>query len=93
MGKTKNKSHSEVEHLRGENKKLRSEVRQLQKLVKSLQKMEHMYEDNKDVPDEPVLLATKIMCDSCGKGHMEEMYLLDRLYGTCNVCDHRKRLK
>lgn len=55
--------------------------------------MEHMYEDNKDVPDEPVLLATKIMCDSCGKGHMEEIYLLDRLYGTCVVCGHRKRLK
>lgn len=91
MGKTKNKTHSEVEYLRGENKRLRSENRQLQKLVKSLQKHEHMYES---IPDEPEELEVKlIQCGECAKGHFNEMEILDKVYGVCNVCGHRKRLK
>lgn len=91
MGKTKNRSHSELEHLRGEIKELRKENRQLHKLLKTLQKHEHMFEKTEETKDEPEVKL--IQCSECFKGSFTEINILDKVFGTCNVCGHRKRLK
>lgn len=91
MGKTKNKNHSEIEFLRGENKKLKSENRQLRKLLKQLEKHEHMYNSTPEVPEEPEVKL--IQCGECMRGHFVEMEIMGKVYGTCSICGHRKRLK
>ena len=45
MAKTKSKSRTEVEVLRGENRKLRSENKKLLREIKDLSKRSHFYEE------------------------------------------------
>lgn len=56
-----------------------------------------MYEKREQNPEpevkETVLLDQRLACDSCGKGHYDELVLLDKVYGTCDTCGERKRLK
>lgn len=96
MGKTKNKTHSELEHLRGENKELRAENRSLKRRLRELEKHEHMFEEHEqsdEKPEEVNMEDTYIRCTECGKGVMKEYELMGRVYGTCTVCGERKKLR
>jgi len=84
MGKTYKKSGSEIEHLRGE-------VRRLKKIIRQLQKSAHVYNNIKDlVEDPPDEEDEKITCDECGKGEIKVLALGNKQVITCTVCDHRK---
>ena len=91
MSKTAKKNRSEVEVLRGENRKLRSENKKLLRQLKDLQKKSHFYEE---VMDEVVHdVDVKNTCRSCGKGEILS-YDLGRLrLDKCTLCDFEKRTK
>lgn len=97
MSKTKNKSHKRNEEERGYIRELESRVRQLEQELKQVRKWnqpqdtdERNYDSEDTYPD----LKKKLQdCDECGKGKYEEFELLGKIFGTCNICGNRKRLK
>lgn len=86
MGKTRQKTHSEIEHLRSEN-------RQLRKRLKTLQKQKHFYDKIIDEVVEEEQPESKMRpCSDCGKGFMEEFEILGKIFGTCSTCGFRERI-
>lgn len=90
MSRNKNKSKSEVEHLRGENKRLQKINRSLRRENKGLRDRAHFYEEATDsaVFSEP----QKHQCANCGKGCI---FILDLKYvkfAICDVCGHKKKI-
>lgn len=92
MGKTKNRTHSELEHLRGQLKELRAENKSLKRRLRELEKHEHMYETTEEIEEHQEEIK-KIKCPECFKGHLDEIEILNKVFGTCNVCGHRKKLR
>ena len=92
MAKTKNKSHSEVEHLRGENKKLKSENRQLKRRLSQLVKEAHFYENIVEEETEDIKIKRNT-CKLCGKGILEELDLTHIVVVRCDTCDFRESKK
>lgn len=91
MSKSRQKSHSETEHLRGEIKRLKSENRNLRKRVKELDKRAHFYEEIADEIIEDV--KPKDTCKHCGKGVLSEIDLVHVILTKCDVCDYQRRRK
>lgn len=97
----KNKSKNGEEWLRGQIRELQKENRALKKQLKQIQKKEHIFDNDQDEDlssdseDTQVILRKVIKClsDSCGKGVYDEMELMSKLYGKCNVCGDQRRLK
>lgn len=92
MGKVKNQNRSELEFLRGENRKLRSELRRLQKLNKNLDRKSHFYENIVEDSAEDIEIAHET-CGECGKGNLiiTELPHIDIL--VCSTCEHRTIIK
>lgn len=77
---------SEIRSLRKENKSLKQRIKQLEKA-------EHIFEERLD-PEEIEPPVQKLhTCESCGKGKLIEFEIMNKVYGTCNVCSERVRLK
>ena len=77
---------SEIRSLRKENKALHQRVKQLEKA-------QHIYEERLD-PEEIEPVKHKFTtCSDCAKGKYIEFEIMGRTYGTCNICNHRERLK
>lgn len=87
MSKTYKKSGSELEWLRGE-------VKRLKKLVRQLQKSAHVYNNIKDLVEDPPDQEDdeKLICNECGKGEIKILDLGNKQVITCTICDHRKVL-
>lgn len=74
-------------------------MRTLRKELQYFKKRDHISDRSQDVEvasdseDTQVTLETRKRCEECGKGHYEEIELMGRTYGTCTVCENRKRLK
>lgn len=86
MSKTYKKSGSELEHLRGE-------IRRLKRIIKQLQKSAHVYNNIKDLVEDPPDQddhVEKVICDECGKGEIKVLDLGNKQVITCTICDHRK---
>lgn len=84
------------EELLGELRGLRKLVKSLRQRIKQLEKKEHVFDQEMSVAGEPEELPVgkqKLLCLDCGKGTYDEYELMDKIYGTCNVCGYRKRLK
>lgn len=99
MGKIRNKNHDETRHYKGIIRDLQKQVRQLQKQLKYYSKREHILEDNQEEikeiiakKEEQVQTPKRIKCSECNQGYYDELSLLNKLYGTCDNCGHRKRL-
>ncbi len=98
MGKVKNKSHSELEHLRGLVKELKKENGQLRRQLKDAGKYQHQYED---VIENSILEQTQeevvenvAYCPSCNKGKLQhKISILDKEIFECDQCDFRKVVK
>lgn len=89
MSKTKQRNHSELDHLRGRVKKLESQNRQLRRRLKSLDKREHLYEDLLEAVSEDIVIEPK--CPQC-KGKIEYKDFTHVKYEVCVDCDYKKKL-
>lgn len=80
MSKSKNKTRSEIEHLRGQIRALKAEL-------KYYKKREHIYDagpiDDFDYDDVQDINASQ--CPKCGKGILIEY---DFKFATLKKCDH-----
>ena len=91
MSKTRQKNSSELEVLRGENRKLRSENKQLRRRVREIDKKAHFYENVLDDVVEEVEL--KNLCPSCKKGILQEFDFTHVVVTKCGQCDFQKKRK
>ena len=91
MGKTRGKSRSELEELRGEIRKLRSENRKLKREVKDFSKRAHFYEEVVDEVAEDI--EKKRGCKECGKGYLQEIDLKYLVLTKCDTCDFQRKRK
>lgn len=91
MAKTAKKSRSELEVLRGENRKLKSENKHLRRENKALQRRSHFFEEIVDEVVEEV--DVKNVCRNCGKGQLLEYDVGYISLIKCNTCDYEKKTK
>lgn len=99
MSKSKRKNRSETEHIRGYIRELEKEIRSLRGQLKQYEKYERS-QDSETARDRedtfPSLEVPKLTkpCESCGKGTViETLEIMGKIYGTCNVCDYKERMK
>lgn len=97
MAKLKNKSHSELEHLRGSVRELKKENGQLRRQLKDATKLKHHYDDVVDEYEEYVAEEEKkeiqkvVKCVQCFTGNLNlVMDLNDKDIYVCNSCDFKK---
>lgn len=99
MGKVKNKEGSQTRFLEGEVRRLKKVIRGLESEIRSLKKYEHFWDVTQDEEyiadsEDTHPVVTKLEpCLECGKGFYQEFELVGRIFGTCNICEARKRLK
>ena len=97
MAKTKQKTGTEVEHLRGVVREYEKEIRSLRKQLRQLEKYEQNGQDSDtatDTEDTYVEKKFSIPCESCGKGRMiETLEIRGKLYGSCGICEHKGRIR
>lgn len=97
MAKTKNKTHSELEAMRGYVRELEKEIRSLRQQVRQYEKYERVSQDvevSNDTEDTYVKPKLTKPCQECGKGHIiETLEIMGKIYGTCNVCEFKTRMK
>ena len=91
MSKTKQRTHSEVEYLRGQIKKLKSEKRSLERRNKELERKSHFYEEVMDETVEEV--DFKNSCPNCKSGQVIEYNFVHLIVQKCDKCDYQKRIK
>lgn len=85
MGKSKRKTHSEVEHLKGVIRSQKSEIRQLKKLLRQKDKYyddvaENVEEENED------------KCPNCGKGEIRIVDFSFVKYEACDICKYKVKV-
>ena len=85
MSKTRNKSRSEVEYLRGR-------VRELEAELKYYRKREHFFDDKLDEIEE-VQDVKVINCKECRKGTVIEYDFVHGTLRKCDVCEHQEYKK
>jgi hypothetical protein len=92
LSKTKNKTSTEIRHLIGENKRLQKQVKRLERMLEKYTWL--------DLPVQPDVEEVKeiqeqneLFCHSCGRGTLSVVDIMGRIFGTCNVCGERKKLK
>lgn len=95
MGKVKNKSHSELEHLRGLVKELKKENGQLRRQLKDAGKYQHQYEDvveNSLLDEVKEEVIPKVAnCPKCFEGNLNLALNLDfKQIFECDHCSFRK---
>lgn len=86
MSKSRNKSKSEVEHLRGEIRRLKAELKYCKRCME--QDVDDIDYDDA-APVEPI----KDLCPECGKGIMVEHDFKFATLKKCSVCGHEERRK
>ena len=91
----KKRERNSDEFYRARIRELEKEIRSLQKRVKELEKFERAQDEEviTDTEDTYIELPKLNRCLDCGKGFMEEFELMGKVYGTCNICGNRKRIK
>lgn len=97
MSKLKNKSHSELEHLRGSVRELKKENGQLRRQLKDATKLKHHYDDVVEDYEEYVAKEEKeeiqkvAKCPSCDRGSLDLLIELnDKDIFKCNSCEFKK---
>lgn len=98
LGKIKNKDHNEVRYLNGEIRKLEKKIRHLESENRLLKKWQQLPSQDEEIVDdtEETFVDLRIKCDGedgCGKGYFKEIHIMEKIYGQCEICDRRKRLK
>jgi DNA-directed RNA polymerase subunit RPC12/RpoP len=89
---SKKRTHSELEHLRGEIKALKAENRSLLKQLKQLEKREHFYESQDEEVCADAEDTKRPDCKDCGKGITYIIDLGKFQYRQCPICGHREKV-
>ena len=103
LGKVKKTDHSEIRYLKGLVRELQKQLRVLRKELSYFKKRNHLFDDSQDEEIEtdsedtypifePIQDNLKT-CDMCGKGKLVEFEIIGKVFGTCNTCGERKKLK
>lgn len=97
MAKTKQKSRSDSEHMRGIIREYEKEIRSLRQQLRQFEKYEqHSQDEEYKLDNEDTYVDLKMVknCSSCGKGKIvETLAIMGKIYGTCNICEHKERMK
>lgn len=98
MAKTRNKTHSEVESMRGYVRELEKEIRSLRQLLRQYEKYEQRSQDDEignDSEDTQVEMKMTKDCDSCGKSKIVETLNLGHrgIFGQCAHCGFHGKIK
>lgn len=97
MSKTKNKTHDQVEHLRGLIRKQKSIIRHLKKRVAELTRREHYYDSvnlGTELDDEADFISDNGGdCPSCGKTDLIVTDLYRMILKKCPMCGYDERMK
>lgn len=98
MAKTKNKSHSELENVRGVIREYEKEIRSLRQQLRQFQKYEARSQDDEvktDTEDTHVEMKMTAECLNCGKGKLVETLNLGHrgVFGQCAHCKFHGRIK
>lgn len=97
MAKTRNKTHSEVESMRGYVRELEKEIRSLRQQLRQYEKYERSQdtEYQSDSEDTHIEIKFSKPCVECGKGKVVETLNLGHrgIYGECGVCGFKGRMK
>jgi hypothetical protein len=88
MAVVKKKEKTEVEHLRGENRRLKSVNRNLQKRLRQLEKKEHLFDDI-EVKVEDDVIEEKKKCNKCKVGVITTVDLGRKIMYRCTKCQYR----
>lgn len=90
-----NSDRSELEHYKGLLRSAEKEIKSLRQQLRYYEKYGNEHEDESIETDDNVHIEQKYLkpCHECGKGFMEEFEIIGKIYGTCNICGHRERLK
>jgi hypothetical protein len=93
----KNKDRSEIEMIRGENRKLRSQVRHLEKEVSKLSRNNKKIEDLEEIIQEDIQLAQHEVsnvrsCKKCASPKVVPLDLGVKTFLMCTNCKHREQI-
>lgn len=85
MGKTRNKSRSEIEYLRGR-------IRELETELKYYKRREHFFDDRMQEIDE-VQDVKVVVCKNCKRGAVMEYDFIHGILKKCDICGHQEYKK
>jgi formate-dependent nitrite reductase cytochrome c552 subunit len=90
----KKRERNGEEYLRGKLREAQKTIRQLEKRVKELTKHEHFpAQDEEPMRDtEDTYRQLPIYCNSCGKGQLEMIDIVGRVFSVCKLCGDRKKV-
>lgn len=90
----KNRESKEPEYFKAIIRSQKKEIRQLQRQIKQLQKLLN-YDQNKmnDIKEDSIPEEMSITCTVCGKGEVQIIDLLGRIYHSCKLCETRIKIK
>lgn len=88
----KKKEQDRLEELEKENRELKSMVRGLQR---RLRKIDKHYKDTEivDIHEDSEKKFTPKKCEACGKGEIQTVDIVGRMFEKCTTCDYRGRKK
>lgn len=97
MGKLRRKNKSEAEYYRGLLREYEAEIKSLRQKLRQYEKYDRS-QDNEiihDSEDTKKDLKMRIDCVDCGKGKIIETLDLGHrgIYGECNICGYKGRMK
>lgn len=89
MGKAKQKTHKESEFQLQQIRHYKKEIKRANQKIKQLEK-ELGYSQNKTEKKEKEeeLLPN---CESCGKGFLKEIIVVNRKFNVCSLCGYRSK--
>lgn len=95
MAKTKERSGEEF--YRGKLREANKKIRQLERRIKDLERHAHIFVKNQDEEIETDNENTypkfnKELCQACGKGKLEVIDIIGRIFQVCQLCGDRKKI-
>jgi len=92
----KNRDRSSDEFYRGKIRELNKEIKQLLKRIKELEKFQYIpsqdEEQIRDTEDTYRELPRIERCQSCGKGELETIDIVGRIFKVCSLCGERRKV-
>lgn len=76
---------SQIRNLKKENDQLRKRIRQLESTPKS--------EKQTKLGQALIKGLSEDVCPSCGKGALEQIEFVGRIFDTCNICSYRSKAR